>query len=422
MKQYCSFFLLCFFFLACRRENNSPVPDSTWALFRSPATRPLGNTISRKMDGIYTVEKGTETFGEVAPAKWSYTATGGDTVYHLSFFLSSDAGYIICEGRRLDSSILLDGYWRKRVSTATGKVRLTISNDSGAAFLLHNGMPPPDSNLFLTGVYGFGSVVPELPLQLRFTKPLSPATPFQILAHRGGGRTADLLPASENSVEMIRLASRFGATGIEIDVQLTKDGIPVLFHDATLNVRVVQNSGLLGPIENYTFDQLSALVRLTNGGRIPTLRQALETVVYQTPLQFVWLDIKYNGPLQVVRELQTQFLQKAEAAGRKLEIVIGIPDKTALDNFKKLPNFQSIPSLVELSPQEAAAVSARIWAPTWTLGLQSDEVAAQQAQGRRVFTWTMDVEENVERYMREGGFNGILTNYPSIVAYRYYVR
>jgi glycerophosphoryl diester phosphodiesterase len=271
-------------------------------------------------------------------------------------------------------------------------------------------------------VYGFGNVVPEMPLQIRFTRPHLPPAPFQILAHRGGGRTADLLPASENSVEMLRLASRFGATGVEVDVQLTKDDVPVLFHDATLNIRVVQNSGLFGPIENYSYDQLAALVRLINGERIPTLRRALETVVYQTPLQFVWLDIKYDGPLQAVRALQAEFLQKAAAAGRKLEIVIGIPDKTALENFKKLPSYQNIPSLVEASAQEAAALNARIWAPTWTLGIQADAVAAQQAQGRKVFTWTMDIEENVERYMREGGFDGILTNYPSIVAYQYYVR
>jgi glycerophosphoryl diester phosphodiesterase len=221
---------------------------------------------------------------------------------------------------------------------------------------------------------------------------------------------------------MLRLASRFGATGVEVDIKLTKDGIPVLFHDATLNVRVVQTSGLLGPIENYTFDQLSALVRLTNGERIPTLRQALETVVYQTPLQFVWLDIKYEGSLEAVRALQAEFLQKAEAAGRRLEMVIGIPDEATLESFKKLSNYRNIPSLVEYSAQEAAAINARIWGPQWTLGLQSEEVAAQKAQGRRVYTWTMDIEENVERYMREGGFDGILTNYPSIVAYHYYVR
>jgi glycerophosphoryl diester phosphodiesterase len=376
----------------------------------------------KKLDGIYTVEQGREAFGSLTPAKWSYTANGGDTVYHLSFFLANDAGYIICEGRRLDSTILLDGYWRKQVGTDTGKVRLTIAKDSGAAMLLRNGLPHPDSAIILTGVYGTGTAIPDQPLQMQFTRALPMARPFQIIAHRGGGRTADLLPASENSVEMIRLASRFGSTGVEIDVRLTKDGVPVLYHDATLNGRVVQASGLLGPIENYTYDQLSTVVRLINGERIPTLRQALETIVYQTPLQFVWLDMKFDGSFQAIRNLQAEFQQKAEDAQRQLEIVFGLPDETALKNFKMLPGYQNIPSLVEFSPQEAAAINARIWGPQWTLGLQTAEVDAQQAQGRRVFTWTMDIAENVERYMREGGFNGILSNYPSIVAYHYYVR
>jgi glycerophosphoryl diester phosphodiesterase len=421
MKQYAAFLLL-FFIIACRREDSASVPDSTWMLFRSPETRPLTSAVAQKLDGIYTVEQGQENFGTITPAKWSYTVSGADTLYHFSFFLDSDAGYIICEGRRLDSTILLDGYWRKRVSTETGKVRLTIARDSGAAVILRSGQPDPDSAIVLTGVYGTGANIPDQSLQLRYTKAFSPARPFQIIAHRGGGRTADLLPASENSVEMIRLASRFGSTGVEIDVRMTKDGVPILYHDATLNGRVVQNSGLLGPIENYTYDQLSTVVRLTNGERIPTLRQALETIVYQTPLQFVWLDMKYDGPFQAVRNLQAEFLQKAEASQRQLEIVFGLPDEIAVTNFKKLPGYQNIPSLVEFSPQEAAAINARIWAPQWTLGLQTEEVDAQQAQGRRVFTWTMDIPENVERYMREGGFNGIISNYPSILAYHYYVR
>jgi glycerophosphoryl diester phosphodiesterase len=102
--------------------------------------------------------------------------------------------------------------------------------------------------------------------------------------------------------------------------------------------------------------------------------------------------------------------------------MIGIPDEGVLANFKKLPGFQNIPSLVEFSPEEARAVNARVWAPQWTLGLQREEVSTQQTEGRRVFTWTMDIEENVKTYLLEGKFDGILTNYPSVVAYYYYVR
>lgn len=422
MKKELYYFLLCVLFLSCKREFTVNLPDTNWDLFNSPSAKNINALTSGKIEGVYTLEQGATDFGNLSAVKSSYTVTGIDTVFYLSFFCEKSSAYFICQGRQLDSSILLNGYWRRMTTSETGKVRLTITKEAGARHLLGTLPFAPTDSVLMKGTYSIGESVPDLPIQLKYTRPIYKATPFQILAHRGGGRTADRLPASENSVEMIRLASQFGATGIEIDVRRTKDGVPVLFHDATLNERVIQKNGLLGPIENYTYDQLYTLVRLPKGERIPTLRQALETVLYNTPLRFVWLDTKYDGSLQILRDLQAEFLAKAAAINRNLEIVIGIPDKTALANFKKLSSFQTIPSLMELDPQDAREINARIWAPQWTLGLQNEEVTAMQSEGRQAFTWTMDVAENITEYMKEGKFNGILSNYPSVVAYYYYVR
>jgi len=406
--------------LSCKRDLEAPVPSLAWEEFTSAAAVRLPGSTLQRIEGVYTLEQGTEDFGTLAPAKWSYTVNGTDTLYQLSFFLEKQSAYIICEGRRLDSSILLNGYWRRMVNTETGRIRLTIAKEAGAGSLLNGATA--STSVVIAGVYGFGETVPDIPIRLRYSQPLFNATPFQILAHRCGGRTADLLPASENSVEMTKLAARFGATGIETDVQLTKDGVPVVYHDATLNERLIQKNGLVGPVKNYTYAQLYALVRLTNGEHIPTLREILTTVLYNTPLQFVWLDSKYPESIAIERQIQAEFMQKAAAMGRQLEIVIGIPGEEVMTAFKQLPNYQSVPSLVEYSPEEASAVHARVWAPDWTLGLQNEAVAAQQAQGRRVFTWTVDIPENVQRYMREGRFNGILSNFPSMTAYYYYAR
>jgi glycerophosphoryl diester phosphodiesterase len=422
MKQLLLVFTSIFFLLSCRRQFDAVIPDTSWDLFSSPAAKRLSSFSRTKTEGVYRIDTDTADFGPLAAAKWSYTVNGTDTVYHLSFFLETSSAYFICEGRQLDSSILLNGYWRRMSTTETGKVRLTISKESGARhLLLPRAFNPLTDSIHISGVYSNGDAVPDIPIRLSYSRPLNRTNSFQVLAHRGGGRTADLLPASENSVEMIKLASQFGATGIEIDVRLTKDGVPVLFHDVTLNERVVQKNGLLGPIENYTYAQLYALVRLPRGERIPTLREALQAVVYNTPLQFVWLDTKYNGNLQVMKDLQTEFLGKAAAINRTVEIVIGIPDEQALINFKKLSSYQNTPSLVELKEQDARDLNARVWAPQWTLGLQNDEVQRMQSEGRRAFTWTMDVPENIEEYMRQGRFNGILSNYPSTVAYYRYV-
>jgi glycerophosphoryl diester phosphodiesterase len=221
---------------------------------------------------------------------------------------------------------------------------------------------------------------------------------------------------------MINLATRFGATGIEIDVRSTSDKVFVLFHDATLNERLIRKNGLLGPIENYSYDQLYTLVRLKQGERIPTLNEALHTVVYNTALEYVWLDTKFTGPIDELVKIQRQYMQEAAAIGRKLEITIGIPDQQVLKNFLALPDHNNIPSVCELTTDDVVAANSRIWAPRWTLGLQNDLVQQVHAQGRRAFVWTLDVPENVFEYMNQGDFDGILSNYPSIVAYYYYAK
>jgi glycerophosphoryl diester phosphodiesterase len=244
-----------------------------------------------------------------------------------------------------------------------------------------------------------------------------------MVVHRGGGQTADLLPASENTTQIIEMASRFGATGIEIDVRLTKDGVPILYHDVSLSERLIQKNGMVGPIENYTYAQLNALVRLVrNGERIPTLREALETAVYNTPLRFVWMDIKFHGSLKLIRELQVEYLQKAATLGRTIDINIGIPDDEVLNQFLSLPDYRQIPSVCELEPMAVERSNAHIWAPRWTLGLQNDEVQEIQSQGRKAFVWTLDIPQNIEQFMNQGHFDGILSNYPSAVAYLYYAK
>lgn len=140
------------------------------------------------------------------------------------------------------------------------------------------------ASLGVTGVYGLFDDEPEKPIDFRYSRPLNTEKQYTIVAHRGGGRNNDLLPASENSVEIIALAAQLGANGIEIDVQLTKDGMPVIYHDERINDRLTEKTGIQGKVGSYTFAELQKEVNLKRGGKLPTLEQALQTVVYNTPL------------------------------------------------------------------------------------------------------------------------------------------
>lgn len=408
---------------ACQKKYEVVMPNtSSWSLFNDPAALPLTNNTRPAMEGVYTLNEGNDYFGDLAAIKWSHIIKGTDTIYHLSGFFGKDISYFICEGKQLNGTILFNGYWRKMTSTETGVIRLTITAADGASLLLGPNPVVASGGVTISGLFGNGSETPGRTIKLLYTRKLnnSPAS-FQIAAHRSGGRTSDLLPTSENSVAMILKTPEFGSTGIEVDVRYTKDGVPILYHDNTINLRETQKSGLVGPIENYTYDQLSTFVRLVHGEKIPTLREALDAVVYQTQLSFVWLDTKYTGSISPTHAIQLEYIQKAAAIGRKLDIVIGLPEKDQFNQFLALPNYKNVPSLCELGAEETEQINAKIWAPRFTEGTQNDLVDQEHANGRRVYVWTLDEPEFINRFINDGHFDGILSNFPSCVAFNYYV-
>lgn len=96
-------------------------------------------------------------------------------------------------------------------------------------------------------------------------------------AHRGLYNNETGIP--ENSLKAFEKAAIVGY-GIELDVQLSKDKIPVVFHDNTLN-RVC---GVNGKVEEYTYEELQAFRLYSTNERIPKLQQVLELVGGRVPL------------------------------------------------------------------------------------------------------------------------------------------
>ena len=94
-------------------------------------------------------------------------------------------------------------------------------------------------------------------------------------AHRG--LHGDELP--ENSLGAFRKAVEHGY-GIELDIQLSKDKIPMVFHDATLK-RVC---GIDGKLCEYTCEELRKMKLLDSEYTIPTFAEVLEEVDGRVPL------------------------------------------------------------------------------------------------------------------------------------------
>ena len=98
--------------------------------------------------------------------------------------------------------------------------------------------------------------------------------------------------APENSLASIRNAVEKGY-GIEFDVQLTRDRIPVVFHDETLK-RVC---GVEGNVRDYTYEELQAFPLLNSQERIPLLADVLAAVNGRVPLI---IEIKtHENPAEV---------------------------------------------------------------------------------------------------------------------------
>jgi glycerophosphoryl diester phosphodiesterase len=407
---------------SCRKNYDAIVPDSSWNIFNGADSIALTQTTRQTMEGVYSVQDGSGDFGNQIAQKWSFVVEGNDTTYHLSVFAGLQNCFFILSGKRFGDSLLLNGYWHKLSSAETGIVRFVINQANGAAQLLSSSPMIGKDSILMSGVYGHGQENPGLKIVFRYLRPLYKARPFDILAHRSGGRTSDLLPYSENSIGMIKFAEQLGATGIEIDIRLTKDKVPILYHDNTLNLRLVKEVGLVGPVENYTYDQLQTYVRLLDGENIPTLKEALDAVITHTSLDFVWLDTKYTDSLHIIEQIQEEYIQMAASMGRNLQITIGLPGEDQVQKFQELPNYTQVPSLCELSPGEAESLNSKEWAPRFTLGLQNDQVAAVHAEGRKAFVWTLDVPDLIQQFVSKGNFDGILTNYSTVVAYYYYVR
>lgn len=114
--------------------------------------------------------------------------------------------------------------------------------------------------------------------------------PFQGVLYAHRGLHDNETEAPENSMAAFRKAVEAGY-GIELDVQLSKDQVPVVFHDFTLK-RVC---GVEGKVSDYTYDELQKFQLYKSRERIPRLEDFLKMVGGRVPLivelKIEWTDV-----------------------------------------------------------------------------------------------------------------------------------
>ena len=128
--------------------------------------------------------------------------------------------------------------------------------------------------------------------------------PRRYYAHRGLFDNRGAAP--ENSLPAFERAIRHGF-GIELDVQLTKDRIPVVFHDDYLG----RACGIKGKISDYTYEQLREFTLFNSEERIPLFKEVLSRVDGKTPLI---VELKMPGTDPEVCKIADRLLSSYEGA------------------------------------------------------------------------------------------------------------
>lgn len=155
--------------------------------------------------------------------------------------------------------------------------------------------------------------------------------PFLVIAHRG-----DSTRAPENTLPAFRDAIDAGADMIELDVQLTSDDVPVVFHDAFLN-KHSNGEGLLSDISSERVRRLDAgswFSKAFAGVKIPLLAEVLDLAKDRILLN---IEIKTESVTENGKTgIEYQVCELVQAYGMQEQVLISSFDFRVLERVKTM--------------------------------------------------------------------------------------
>jgi glycerophosphoryl diester phosphodiesterase len=203
----------------------------------------------------------------------------------------------------------------------------------------------------------------------------------KVIGHRGVAASAP-----ENTLAGFALAARLGVTWVELDVQLTADSVPVVFHDDAL-ARTTNGAGRLVETPFGQLRRLDAGAWFAAdyaGQKVPSLAEALSVII--------------GAGLGLCLEVKADETRGARTA----EIGLAAARRMWPDN---LP-----PPMVSSFAKSALAVAAKA-APDWPRGLLVDDLPADWAEQARLFgcssvhTRSSELDPARVRSMKDAGLD-----------------
>ena len=235
------------------------------------------------------------------------------------------------------------------------------------------------------------------------------------IGHRGAAGEAP-----ENTIASFDLAWRQGVDGVEFDVQLSADGVPMVIHDAYLR-RTTSGGGWVHEHRASVLRRLDAgswfnrrhRLRAREryaGVRIPLLAEVLQWVKARQLMAFVEIkDYRPDAVAKVVQEIE-------RAGVWHLTRIVSF-DPLALQQVKDLSGQARVGldfSGRLLPVRRALALGAEALLPHWAIASRGLIRRAHQA-GLQVFPWTVNYPTHMRRKILDG-VDGLITNYPGRLA------
>lgn len=234
-----------------------------------------------------------------------------------------------------------------------------------------------------------------------------------ISAHRGASSDAP-----ENTRYAFEAAIESDTDYIELDVQLTKDGKLVVFHDNTID-RTTNGSGTIYEHTYAELLELSAGSWFSRTGefddaKIMTLEEALTLIGKQKKLN---IEIKDTGDSVRATEKTVELIEKHNITG-----------SCYVSSF----SYPLLRIVKRLNPKIKTALIANVAVSTSYSRLQDIDavslnyifinkgtVNSAHQNGKKVFVWTVDRREDIQQ-MIALGVDNIITNKPDIAAEEVY--
>jgi glycerophosphoryl diester phosphodiesterase len=243
----------------------------------------------------------------------------------------------------------------------------------------------------------------------------------RLYAHRGAARD---LP--ENTLPAFRRALDVGATALETDVHLTRDGHVVISHDPTgeraAGVRRAVCDATLAEVRGWDVGRTFRAAR-PEIGDAPFTAPTLEELLVEAPGVPINVDIKQHeaaavdAVVAVIRRLRAEervLLTSFSSATIRRVRRLGYEGPTGLGQSEILRLAYGPELLLRMAPLRGAAAQMPPRAGPLVLD-RASLVAKAHALGLLVHYWTINEPAEAERLL-EVGADGIMTDDPAAIA------